>query len=104
MQKLLACTISLAMIHELRSTLLHTLLVQGFILIKMFPILLFLLLTYINNDLRSTLRVYYSLFTVASVFLLEFITSYTLWRHVPLSSKMPHIYLPACGSTFPRVL
>ena len=69
---------SLTMIHELRPTLLHTLLVQSSILIKMPPTSSLPLSTHSNNNPRSTLRIYCPLFAAASVFPLKFSTSYAL--------------------------
>ena len=44
-------------------------------------------------------RVSYELFLRCHQ-ILAFGMAYALWRHVPLSSKVPHAYLLACGGTF----
>lgn len=91
---------SLVIIYELKSALPDILLVQSSIRIKMPTTSLLPLSIHSNNNPRSTLRIYCPLFAAASMFLLKLVTNYALWRHIPLSSKMSHAYLLACGGTF----
>ena len=70
-----------AITYDLKSTLPGILPVQSSILIKLLPISLFLLLSHINNNLRSTLKVYSLLLIIILIFLLK-LKLITLYKNI----------------------